>query len=57
MVEVIIDGKKYCLVPEKEYLKLQKLAALKGSFSGNLSLSQARAYTKKCIKQLSKKER
>ena len=29
MTEIVIDNKKYYLVPEKEYLTLQRKAALK----------------------------
>lgn len=49
MTEIVIDKKKYVLVPEKEYQALQKKAALKTKPQKLLSLSEARVYSKKLI--------
>lgn len=51
MTEIVIDKKKYVLVPEKEYQALQKKAALKTKPEKLLSLEQGRAYSKKLIQK------
>lgn len=51
MTQIVIDKKKYVLVPEKEYLALQKKAALKTKPDKILSVEQARAYSKKLIRK------
>jgi hypothetical protein len=51
MTEIVIDKKKYVLVPEKEYHALQKKAALKTKPEKLLSLEQGRAYSKKLIRK------
>jgi hypothetical protein len=51
MTAIVIDKKKYVLVPEKEYQALQKKAALKTKPEKLLSLAQARAYSKKLIRK------
>ena len=51
MTEIIIDKKKYVLIPEKEYKILQKKAALKARPEKTLSLEDARSYSKKLIKK------
>ena len=48
MTQIVIDKKKYVLLPEKEYLELQKKAALKTK-PQKLSVEEARAYSKKLI--------
>ena len=49
MTEIVIDKKKYFLVPQKEYEALQKKAALKTKPQKLLSVEDARAYSKKLI--------
>jgi len=49
MTEILIDKKKYILIPEKEYQALQKKAALKSKPEKTLTIEQARAYSKKLI--------
>jgi len=50
MTEIVIDRKKYVLIPEKEYKTLQKKAALKSKPEKTFTLEQARAYSKKLIR-------
>jgi hypothetical protein len=49
MTQIVIDKKKYVLIPQKEYEALQKKAALKTKPSRILSIEEARAYSKKLI--------
>ncbi|MDZ4795045.1 MAG: hypothetical protein SGI83_12260 [Bacteroidota bacterium] len=49
MTAIVIDKKKYVLVPEKEYRTLQK-KTLKTKSEKLLSVAQARAYSKKLIR-------
>ncbi len=49
MTEIVIDKKKYVLIPEKEYQALQKKAALKTKPEKLLSVEETRAYSKKLI--------
>ncbi|HKC36332.1 MAG TPA: hypothetical protein VKB95_09735 [Chitinophagaceae bacterium] len=51
MTSIVIDKKKYVLVPEKEYQALQKKAALKTKTEKLLTVAQARAYSKKLIRK------
>ncbi len=51
MTSIVIDKKKYVLVPEKEYQALQKKAALKSKAQNLLTVEQARAYSKKLIRK------
>jgi hypothetical protein len=51
MTQIVIDKKKYVLVPEKEYQALQKKAALKTRPQKLLTVAQARAYSKKLIRK------
>jgi hypothetical protein len=51
MTEIVIDKKKYVLIPEKDYKTLQKKAALKSKPEKTLSIEEARAYSKKLIKK------
>lgn len=51
MTEIIIDKKKYVLVPEKDYKSLQKKAALKTRPEKLLSVEEARALSKKLIRK------
>jgi hypothetical protein len=49
MTEILIDKKKYILIPEKEYQLLQKKAGLKTKPEKLLNVEKARAYSKKLI--------
>ena len=51
MTEIVIDKKKYVLIPEKNYQVLQKQAALKTKPEKTLTVEQARAYSKKMIRK------
>jgi hypothetical protein len=51
MTEIIIDKKKYVLIPDKTYKTLQKKAALKTKPESILSVEDARAYSKKLIRK------
>ncbi len=51
MTEIVIDNKKYILVAQKDYLTLQKKAALTTKPENLLSLQDARAYSKKLIRK------
>lgn len=46
-----IDNKKYVLLSEENYQELQKKAALKWKPEKTFSVEEARAYSKKLIKQ------
>ena len=46
MTEILIDKKKYVLIPEKDYRVLQKKAALKSKPEKIFIVEQARAYIK-----------
>lgn len=49
MTEILIDKKKYILIPEKHYQALQKKAALKTRPEKTFTVDEARAYSKKLI--------
>lgn len=51
MTHLIIDKKKYVLVPEKEFQALQLKAARKTKPVRLLSVAEARAYSKKIIRK------
>ena len=51
MTQIVIDKKKYVLLPQKEYEALQKKAALKTKPEKLLSVNEARAYSKKLIRK------
>lgn len=51
MTEIVIDKKKYVLIPEKDYQALQKRAALKSKSEKNFTIEDARAYSKKMIRK------
>ena len=46
MTQVLINKKKYVIIPVKEYELLQKKAALKSKSEKLFSLEEARAYSK-----------
>ncbi len=49
MTPLLIDKKKYVLIPEKDYQALQKKAALKTIPEKVFTIEQARSYSKKMI--------
>jgi hypothetical protein len=49
MTQVLIDKKKYVIIPIKDYEVLQKKAALKAKPDKTFTLDEARAYSKKMI--------
>ena len=51
MTAIVIDKKKYVLLPEKEYHALQKKAALKTKPQKLLTIEQAKAHSKKLIRK------
>jgi hypothetical protein len=51
MTQIVIDKKKYVLIPEKEYQALQKKAALKTRPEKTYTVEEARAYSKKLIRK------
>ncbi len=51
MTEIVIDKKKYILIPEKNYQALQKKAALKSKSAKTFTLEEARTYSKKMIRK------
>ena len=51
MTEIIIEDKKYILIPEKNYVALQKKAALKSTSEKLFSVEEARAQSKKLIQK------
>jgi hypothetical protein len=56
MDEVVINKKKYVLLPLKEYKFLQKRAALKAKPEEVLSLKEARTYTRELIRAWAKEK-
>jgi hypothetical protein len=51
MTHLTIDNKKYVLIPEENYVELQRKAALKWSPEKTFSIEEARAYSKKLIRK------
>jgi hypothetical protein len=51
MTQLVIDKKKYVLVPKKDFEALQKKAALKTKPEKLLSVESARAYSKSLIRK------
>ncbi len=51
MTQILIDKKKYVLISQKDYEALQKKAALKSAPEKTLTIEQARAHSKKLIRQ------
>lgn len=56
MTEIVIDKKKYVLIPEKDYRALQRKAALKSKPEKTFSLEEARSYSKKLIRKWAKEK-
>jgi hypothetical protein len=51
MTRIVIDKKKYVLIPEKDYQALQRRAAIKAKPEKLLSVEDARVYSKKLIRK------
>lgn len=51
MTQIVIDKKKYVLIPEKDYKVLRRRAALKSKAEKTFSVSDARAHSKKLIRK------
>lgn len=51
MTEIVIDKKKYVLIPEKDYQALQKRAAVKTKPEKIFTVEEARAHSKKLIRK------
>ena len=51
MTHLVIDKKKYVLIPEESYQELQKQAALKWKPEKTFSIEEARDYSKKLIEK------
>ena len=51
MIQLVIDKKKYVLLPEKDFLLLQKKAALKSLNKKSLSVEEARKHSKALIRK------
>lgn len=49
MTHIVIDKKKYVLIPERDYLVMQKKAALKTKPEKTFTVEEARNYSKKMI--------
>ena len=56
MTQLVIDKKKYVLIPERDYLEMQKKAALKAKPEQTFSIEEARAYSKKMIRKWAKEK-
>jgi hypothetical protein len=51
MTEIVIDKKRYVLIPENDFRLLQRKAALKTKPEKTLTLNEARAHSKKLIRK------
>jgi hypothetical protein len=51
MTAIVIDKKKYVLIPEKDFQALQKKAALKTKPEKVFTIEEARAHSKKLIRK------
>jgi hypothetical protein len=56
MTQIVIDKKKYVLLPEKEYVALQKKASLKTPPAKKLSLAAGRKHALKLIDKWAKEK-
>lgn len=54
MATIVIDKKKYVLIPEKDFQALQKKAALKTKPEKILPIEEAKTHSKKLIRKLAK---
>ncbi len=53
MIHLIIDNKKYVLIPKESYQELKRIAALKREPEKTLSVEEAREYSKGLIRKFS----
>lgn len=51
METIVIDGKKYVLIPENDFQVLQKMAALKTKPEKLLTIEKAKTNSKKLIRK------
>ena len=51
MTQIVIDKKKYVLLPEKDFLLLQKKASIKTKPEKMFSIDEARKYSKTLIRK------
>ena len=51
MTQVIIDNKKYVILPQEDFLLLQKKAATKSKPEKMFSVEEARKYSKALIRK------
>jgi hypothetical protein len=56
MTKLVIDKKNYVLLPEKDFLLLQKRAALKSKPEKLFSVEEARTHSKKLINKWAKEK-
>jgi hypothetical protein len=56
MTKIVIDKKRYVILPEKDYLLLQKKASAKSRPEKAFSVEEARGYSKKLIRQWAKEK-
>ena len=56
MVKIVIDNKKYVLLPEKDFQAIQKIAALKTKPKKLLTIQEAKTLGKKQIRKLAAKK-
>lgn len=51
MTQIVIDKKKYVILPEKDYQVLQRKAALKTKPEKLLTIEEARLHSKKLLRK------
>jgi hypothetical protein len=51
MTTIVIDKKKYVLIPEKDFQALQKKAAMKTKPEKILTIEEAKTHSKKLIRK------
>ena len=56
MTKVVIDKKNYVILPEKDFLLLQKKASAKSKTEKLFSLEEARAHSKTLIRKWAKEK-
>ena len=54
MTKIVIDKKSYVILPEKDFLLLQKKASSKAKPEKVFSIEEARAYSKTLIRKWAK---
>ena len=56
MTKIVIDKNSYVLLPEKDFLLLQKKAASKTKPEKTLTIEEARGYSKNLIRKWAKEK-